>query len=98
MRALGGFFENVNAARRAETDDVRQSHIGTLDLTRSRLISQVLTDLPDVGDAGGRNRVTLGLKTTRDVDRKLPISLRCAGVEEVHGTTHLTELQIVVVN
>src|SRR5207248_10467657 len=58
----GGFFEDVDAAGRAETDDVGQADGGTFDLTIAGLTAQVMAHLPDVGDAGRRDRVTLGLQ------------------------------------
>ncbi len=39
-----------------------QAHLGSLDLAVAGLAAQVVADLPDVGDAGGRDGVALGLQ------------------------------------
>ncbi len=39
--------------------------LGALDLAVAGLAAQVVADLPDVGDAGGRDRVALRLQTRR---------------------------------
>src|SRR5918994_6486360 len=65
---LCGLLEDVHAAGGAEADHMRKAHRGPLDLAVARLAPQVVADLPDVGDASGRDRVTLGLQAARHVD------------------------------
>src|SRR6201999_2489267 len=55
-------------------------------------------DLPHVGDAGGGDRVALGLQTARHVDRGFAVTPRGAGVEEVDRATFLAQHQVVVVH
>ena len=57
---------------RAETDDVGQADLGALDLAVAGLAAEVVADLPDVGDAGGRDRVALRLEPARHVHRRRP--------------------------
>ena len=63
-----------------------------------RLAAQVGADLPDVGDAGRRDRVALGLQTTRDVDRGLPVPPGGPAVEEVDRAALLAQHEVVVVH
>src|SRR4051794_23599828 len=79
----GGFLQDVHAAGGAEADDVGQADFGVLDLPFLGLAAKVEANLPDVGDAGGRDRVTLRLQPAGHVDRTLPVPPRGAGVEEV---------------
>ena len=51
----------MDAAGGAESDDVGQADPRALDLAVAGLAAQVVADLPDVGDAGGRDRMALGL-------------------------------------
>src|SRR5690348_13117454 len=69
-----------------------------LDLPGTRLVPQVLADLPHVGDAGGRDRVTLGLQPPADVHRGLTVTPGRPRVEEVHRAARLAERQVVVVD
>ena len=73
-------------------------NLRALDLPRSRLSSEMRRDLPDVGDAGGRDRVTLRLQATRDIHRRAAIAPGGAGVEEVHGAAFGAEHEVVVVD
>ena len=68
MAESGRFFQDVHATGRRQADDVSQANVGAFDLTIATFVAEVLTDLPDVGDSGGRDRVPLGLQTARNVD------------------------------
>src|SRR4051794_19933786 len=83
----GSLLEDVDAARGAQADDVGQANLGALDLTVAGLTPQVVADLPDVGDAGRRDRVTLRLEATGHVDRELAVAPRGTGLEERHRVT-----------
>ena len=74
-----------------------QADLGALDLTVARLAAQVMADLPDVGDAGGGDRVSLRLQATRHVDRERPVTPRRTGVEEVDRAALLAQPEVVVV-
>ena len=39
-----------------------EAYLGAFDLARTSLTTKVMADLPDVGDAGSSDRVTLGLQ------------------------------------
>src|SRR3954464_11072309 len=54
-RSGGRALQDVDAAGRAEPDHVGQADLGVLDLAIAGLTPQVVADLPDVGDAGGRD-------------------------------------------
>src|SRR5215216_3238579 len=77
-------LQDVDAARRAEADDVGEPHGGPLDLAVAGLAPEVVADLPDVGDAGGGDRVALGLEPARDVHRRRAVPPRGARLEERH--------------
>src|SRR3954451_809981 len=64
-----GLLENVDAARGPQADHVGESDLGVRDLTIAGLSPKVMTDLPDVGDTGGRDRVAFGLQTARHIHR-----------------------------
>ena len=66
----GGLLEDVDAAGRAEADHVGQADLGALDLAVAGFTAKVVADLPDVGDAGRRDRVALRLQAARHVDRQ----------------------------
>src|SRR3546814_3797180 len=66
-RSGGGALQDVHAAGRAEADDVGQAHLCALDLTVAGLAAEVVAHLPDVGDAGGGDRVALALEATGHV-------------------------------
>ncbi len=55
-------LQDMHAARGTESDHVGQTHFGVFDLPISGLAAQVVTDLPYVGDAGGRDGMTLGFQ------------------------------------
>ena len=55
-------LQDVHAAGRAQPDDVGQADLGALDLAVAGLAAQVGGHLPHVGDAGGGDRVALGLQ------------------------------------
>ena len=63
-------LQDVHAAGRAQPDDVGQPDLGALDLAVAGLTAQVGGHLPHVGDAGGGDRVALGLQAAGDVDRR----------------------------
>ena len=69
----------------AEADDVGEADLGALDLTIAGLTAKVVADLPDVGDAGRRDRVALRLQAAGHVDRRRAVAPRCARFEEVDG-------------
>src|SRR4029450_4685043 len=94
----GGLLQDVDAARRAEAGDGGHADLGALDLTVAGLAAQVVADLPDVGDAGRRDRVALRLQAARDVDRRLAVTPRGTGQEEVGGAALLAQVQVVVVH
>src|SRR6185437_14742910 len=91
-------LQNVDTARRAQTDDVSQPDLGVLDLAVPGLAAKVMADLPDVGDAGGRDRVSLGLQPAGDVHWRRAVTPRRAGVEKVCGTAFFAQHQVVVVH
>src|SRR5688572_13229041 len=97
-RLRGRLLQDVHATRRAEADDVGQADLGALDLAIAGLTAQVVADLPDVGDAGGRDRVALGLQAARHVDRGLAVTPRRARQEEVGSAALLAESEVVVVD
>ena len=45
-----------------ESDDMGQSDLGALDLPIAGFAAQVVADLPDVRDTGGRDRMSLRLR------------------------------------
>src|SRR2546422_1057215 len=65
MTSDGGLLQDVDAAGRAEPDHVGQTDLGLGDLAVAGLAPEVVADLPDVGDAGGGDRVALRLQTAR---------------------------------
>src|SRR5688500_8227226 len=66
-RPGSGGLQDVHAAGAAQPDDVGQADPGALDLAVAGLAAEVVADLPDVGDAGGRDRVALRLEAAGDV-------------------------------
>src|SRR5581483_2592737 len=94
----GGLLQDVNAAGRAEPDDVGQADLGVGDLAVAGLAPEVVADLPDVGDAGGGDGVALGLQAARHVDRRRAVPPAGAGLEEVDRPTLLAEHAVVVVD
>ena len=71
---------------------------GAFDLTVARLAAEVVADLPDVGDAGRRDRVALRLEAARHVDRRLAVAPRGARLEEVDRAALLAQHEVVVVH
>ena len=53
-----------------------QADLGALDLTVAGLAAEVVADLPDVGDAGRRDRVALRLEAARHVHRRRAVAPR----------------------
>ena len=94
----GGLLQDVDAAGGAEADDVGQADLGALDLAVAGLAAEVVADLPDVGDAGGGDRVALGLQAAGHVHRGRAVAPRGAAVEEVDGAALLAEQEVVVVD
>src|SRR4051794_33776709 len=94
----GGLLQDVDAAGGAEADHVGKTDLGAFDLAIAGLTTQVMADLPDVGDAGGGDRVALRLQTARHVDRRLAGAPRGAAVEEVARLARLAQHQVVVVH
>src|SRR6185437_9767847 len=78
--------------------DVGQAYLGVLDLTVAGFAAKVVADLPDIGDAGGRYGVALGLEAARDVDRCGAVTPGRTRVEEVGGAALFAEHQVVVVH
>ena len=93
-----GLLQDVHAARRAEPDHVGQPDAGPLDLAVAGLAPEVMTDLPDVGDAGGGDRMALRLETSGDVHRHRAVAPRGAGVEEADRVALVAEPEVVVVD
>jgi len=52
-------LKNVNTACRAKANDVRQADFCALNLSRSCFATKVMTDFPDIGNAGSCDGVTL---------------------------------------
>ena len=48
-----------------------QADLGVVDLAVAGLPTEVMADLPDIGDAGGGDGMALGFETARHVDRVL---------------------------
>ncbi len=59
-----------------------QAHLGVLDLPVTGLTAQVVANLPNVCDAGRRDRMTLGLEATGNVDRRRTVTPGGARVEK----------------
>ena len=91
-------LEDVDAARGAEADDVREADPGAFDLAVAGLAAKVVADLPDVGDAGRRDRVALRLEAARDVDRGRAVAPRRTRLEEVDRAALLAQHEVVVVD
>ena len=75
-----------------------QADLGALDLAVAGLAAEVVADLPDVGDAGRRDRVALRLEAARHVHRRLAVAPRGAGLEEVDRAARLAQPEVVVVD
>ena len=71
---------------------------GALDLTVAGLAAEVVADLPDVRDAGRRDRVALRLEAARHVDRRRAVAPRRARAEEVGRAALLAQPEVVVVH
>ena len=71
---------------------------GALDLAVACLTAEVGADLPDVGDAGRRDRMALRLEAARHVDRRLAVAPGRAGLEERHRLARLAQPEVVVVH
>src|SRR5882724_8889117 len=93
-----GLLEDVHATRRAEPDDVREADRRTFDLTVAAFLAQMRAHFPDVGDTGRRDRVTLRLEPSRDVDRRGALAPSGTGVEEVDRAAFGAQHQVVVVH
>src|SRR5690606_37877087 len=76
-----GLLEDVDAAGRAEADHVGQADLGALDLAVAGLAAEVVAHLPDVGDAGGGDRVALRLQAAGHVHRLGAVAPGSAAVE-----------------
>src|SRR5580704_7548471 len=72
-------LQDVDAAGRAQADDVGQPDGGSFDLPVAGFAPQVVGNFPDVGDAGGGDGMALGLEPTGDVDRGGPVPPGGAG-------------------
>ncbi len=77
---------------------MREPDAGSLDLTVAGLAAEVVADLPDVGDAGRRDRVAFRLEAAGDVDRDRAVAPRCRRVEEVDRAALLAQHEVVVVH
>src|SRR3954451_24553560 len=97
-RSDGGLLQDVDAAGRAETDDVGHADLGALDLPVARLTAQLGGDLEHAGCAGHADRVTLGEQPARRVDRRGAVTPGCPPVDEVAGPAGLAQPQVVVVD
>src|SRR5262245_62135064 len=95
---LRGAFEDVDAAGRAQADDVGEPHPGAVDLTVAALAPEVGGHLPDVGDAGRSDGMALRLQAARDVDRLPAVAPRGARLEVVDRAALLAEHEVVVVH
>src|SRR5271167_3722908 len=71
------FFEDVDAAGGAQADHVGKADLGFLDLAIASLSAKVMADFPDVGDAGGRDGVALGLQPARYIHRRRAVAPGC---------------------
>src|SRR5439155_3000703 len=89
--------EDVDRARRAEPDHVRQAHTRPVDLAGTRTAAQVLDDLEDVGDARRPERMALGEKTPGDVHRDAAAVRRLAVVDQAAGLALAAEAEVLVV-
>src|SRR4051812_26228821 len=90
----GGLLEDVDAAGRAEADDVGEAHVGALDLAVAGLAAEVMAHLPDVGDTRRRDRVTLRLEPARHVHGRRAVAPRGARLEERDGLTRRAQHQV----
>src|ERR1051325_7302197 len=59
QQPLGDLLQDVDRARAAEADDVRQAELRVLHLPLRGLAAQMRRHLVDVGDAGGAERMSL---------------------------------------
>ena len=75
-----------------------ETDLRALDLAIAGLTAQVMADLPDVGDAGRRDRVALRLQTARDVHRRAAVAERRTRLEEVDRATLGAQHEVVVVH
>src|ERR687898_798547 len=91
-------LENVHAAGRTQPDHVGEAQLRPLDLAVAALVTQVLADLPDVGDSRRRDRMALRLQSTRHVHRRAAVAPRRTRLEEVDCATGLAQHQVVVVH
>src|SRR3954449_11558509 len=96
--AQARLLQDVHAAGRTETDDMGHADLGALDLTVTGLAAQVVADLPDVGDAGRRDRVALGLQAAGHVDRGGAVAPRRPALEERRRAALLAQAEVVVVH
>ena len=95
----GRLLQDVDAAGRAEADDVGQADLGALDLAVAGLAAQVGGTPPRCWRCPvARDGVALGLEAARHVDRRRPVAPGGAGVEEVDGAARLAQHQVVVVD
>ncbi len=75
-----------------------EADLGAFDLTVAGFTAQVMADLPDVGDAGRGDRMTLRLETARHVHRRLAVTPRGTRVEEVGRAALFAQTEVVVVH
>src|SRR5258708_20341650 len=72
----GGFLQDVQAAGRAESDDVGEADFCPVDLPRAGLAAQGVAHFPDIGDAGGRDQVPLGFESSAYVHWHIAVAPR----------------------
>src|SRR5947209_18322282 len=94
----GLLLQDVDAAGRAQTDDVGEADLGVGDLAVAGLAPEVGGDLVAVGDAGGADGVALGDEAIAGVDGRAADSLRRAGHDELYGASLFGPTAKVVVN
>src|SRR3546814_16253791 len=91
-------LEDVHGSGEAKAEYVGQARLCALDLTVAGLAAEVVAHLPDVGDAGGGDRVALALEATGHVHGRLAVTPGGAAVEEVDGAALLPQPEVVVVH
>ena len=85
-------------ARRAQADHMGQPDLGVLDLPVAGFAAKMVADLPDVGDAGSRDGMPLGLpgRPTRSPRSSRPATSH--PYENFCGSAFFTQHQVVVVH
>src|SRR5579864_8548995 len=91
-------LEDVYRAGAAGADHMRQPDPRAIDLAAACLAAQMRRHFIDVGDAGGAERMPLGEKPARDVDRDAAAKLRFAAIDHASRLAVLAQAEIFVMH